>query len=69
MTTGGRRIKGSGAAKIAKPNAHIRLTTREDYGTKKWDLYLNGQMIAASAPDVASHWPSKDQDKERVLAG
>jgi hypothetical protein len=29
MTTGGRRIKGQGAAKIPKPNAHIRLTTRE----------------------------------------
>jgi hypothetical protein len=27
--TGGRRIKGQGAAKIAKPNAHIRLTSRE----------------------------------------
>jgi hypothetical protein len=27
--TGGRRIKGSGAAKIAKPNAPIKLTSRE----------------------------------------
>jgi hypothetical protein len=27
--TGGRRIKGGGAAKTAKPNAHIRLTSRE----------------------------------------
>jgi len=30
--------------------AWLRLTTREDYVTKKWDAYLNGQMIAA---DVA----------------
>jgi chitodextrinase len=25
----------------------IRLTTREDYTTKKWDLYLDGRMVAA----------------------
>ena len=28
----------------------IRLTTREDYVSKKWDLYFNGTMVAA---DVA----------------
>lgn len=28
----------------------LRLTTREDYLTKKWDLYLNGQMVAADVP-------------------
>ena len=26
----------------------LRLTTRTDYTAKKWDLYLNGQMIAAN---------------------
>lgn len=25
----------------------IRLTTREDYATKTWDLYLNGKMVVA----------------------
>ncbi len=25
----------------------LRLTTRSDYGGKKWDLYFNGQMVAA----------------------
>lgn len=28
----------------------LRLTTREDYLTKKWDLYLNNQMVAADVP-------------------
>ncbi len=27
--------------------AWLRLTTREDYATKKWDLYHNGQLVAA----------------------
>jgi hypothetical protein len=28
----------------------LRLTTREDYGTKKWDLYSDGRMIIADVP-------------------
>ena len=32
-------------------------------------LSLNGQMIAASAPDVASQLPSCDHENERVLDG
>lgn len=30
----------------------LRLTTREDYDTKKWDLYANGRMIVADIPFV-----------------
>ena len=29
----------------------------------------NGQTIAASAPDVASHWPSCDHENDRVFDG
>ncbi|MBI2497743.1 MAG: Ig-like domain-containing protein, partial [Opitutae bacterium] len=32
----------------------LRLTTRSDYATKKWDLYFNGQMIAADLGFVNS---------------
>ena len=28
----------------------LRLTTREDYATKKWDLYAGGRMIVADTP-------------------
>lgn len=32
----------------------LRLTTRSDYGLKRWDLYLNGRMIAADLGFVSA---------------
>ena len=39
--------------------AWLRLTTREDYAAQKWDLYLDGRMIAADLGFAAAPPPTR----------
>jgi hypothetical protein len=57
MTTGGRRIKGSGAAKIAKPNAPIKLTSQEIDALSdaiKWAKYRDTEALASAKIKLAA---------------